>query len=220
MLDWVVHEKPLAIIVPRFTLECTCKAHKPFCLNGVTATYRAQKGIVECVRFVATSQERPSREVELFYWTTAMLRNNGASMVAVVLREVPQAREAIGNALRQTWGTLAHLKLYRSALKYGCVTLDDPKVGWLLNTRLTQPWPTKQRADAETFEEASALAELGRISLYFQGKAAINVLPKYAQWNIVKQVLWLTTAGDFRPALPREIVSLILSKVGADFAFK
>ena len=221
MIEWLRQNQPLTTTIHRFTLECTCRKHDPFCLNGVTATYRTLEGIVACVRFVAQASGR-FRHVsqELYYWTTGMLRHGEASIVASVIEQVPEAREDIGRALQASWITIAHLQLYCAAVKYGCVSLDDKMTDWLLHTRITQPWPEKQRASNETFKDAIALRELGRIALYFDRKAECSVLPKYVQWRIVKEVLWLTVQGENRPALPREIVSLILKGLHCDFTLK
>lgn len=218
MLGWLRENNPLSTIVARFTLECMCKKHSPFCLNGVTASYRKPEGIVACVRFVAQHDTRFRHvHAELYYWTTGMLRQGEASLVATVIEQVPEARHDIGRALKASWNTLAHLRLYCAAVKYECIALGDKRVGWLLGTRITQPWPEKQRAAKETFEEAAALKELGTMALYFRGKTECNTLPKHVQWKIIRVVLWLTAKEDQRPALPWEIVLLVLSKMGLAF---
>lgn len=220
MIGWLKQFHPLTNIVPSFTLECTCCEHKPFCPNGVTSKYRSIDGILKCVRYVAETESRSSKEIELYLWTECMIRHNEQSIIAIVIAAVPGARNAIGRALMNSWKNLAHIGLYRAALKYTCVALGSNAADWLLGTRLTLPWPQRQRSLPEDFQEAEAHAELGRIALYFQNKVACNTMPKYAQWQIIKQVIWLTVANETRPALPCELVNLILRGVGLDFELR
>ena len=211
--NWLTEGHPLSDIVAQFALECICHEHSPFCPNGVVSKYREQDGVVDCVQFIATHTARPNKIHEIRLWAESMIRHNEHSLLALVLKKVPEAREGIGRALQTTWKTLEHLKLYHAALKYGSISLDSELTHWLLNTRMTQPWPQRFRYAPEAFEEASAHSELARITLYFENKVGCRALPKFAQWKIIKEVIWLTVSGENRPALPQELVALIFQHV-------
>ena len=146
-----------------------------------------------------------------------MIRHNEHSLVALVIEMVPSARNAIGQSLKQLWKTLSHLELYHAALKFGCISFDDKETNWLFNTRLTQPWPQSQRHVPQVFQEVTAHAELGRIALYFQKKVECNVMPMFAQWKVIREVIWLSVPGENRPALPCELVTIILKHLGLNF---
>lgn len=218
MLTWIRAGNPLSVTAGRFRLECTNREHGPFCIDGVTGPYKNAGGIMKCVKLVAEDEARTGAADELAAWAKTLIQNNQHAVVAQAIAEVPAAREAVGIALETVWKTVANMELYAAALRWNCVSIDSRAAQWLLETRLQQPWPARQRDPPvkpwQNFAEAESLRQLGRMALYFEKKTEACALPDYAARRIIGMVRRLMVAGDHRPALPHDIIVIILTKAG------